>query len=256
MTKMTYSLKTEEKLTFELPDTDGLEIRGLLRGSLDMPLAIIMHGRGGSPNDTIYFLLARYLAERGIASLRLSMYDSGDSSRNLVDCTLETHAYDFSAVVDELRKRGASKLYAVGHSYGGLTVLMSDRRLDCAVLWDPTPGAWWVDNPKDDIDDSELTAGEIIINPDGRGYIYGRKAKEFDSNLGDTTSLASDKGYPLMAITGSESVIHSYVERYVGVADEPKELVVIDGATHQMDDSDFVIEQLLSTTHRWLSTKG
>jgi hypothetical protein len=253
MTKTSYSLKAEEELLFDLPDSGGLKIRGILRGSLDMPLAIVMHGRGGGPNNTIYFLLARYLAERGIASLRLAMYDHGENYRNLVDCTLQTHAHDFSVVVDELRERGVAKLFAVGHSYGGLTILMSDRQLEGAVLWDPSHGGWWMDNPKDDVEGPELKIGGVIINTDGRGYIHGQIARDFDIKLGDTTSLASGKGYPLMAITGTESIIRDYVRRYIDAAEDPKELVVIDGATHQMNDSDFVIDQLLFATHRWLA---
>lgn len=150
MGKLSYESIEEETLYFELPDTDGLKIKGILRGKFDKPLAVIMHGRPGAGNDLLPYLAARYLYEKGISSLRLFMYDFLPKTRNLLDCTLETHVADFDVVIAELRRRQAEKIFGVGHSFGGLTILRSDSKLNGAVLWDPTHGSVWAEQPASD----------------------------------------------------------------------------------------------------------
>jgi hypothetical protein len=55
------------------------------------------------------YLAARDLSEKGISSLRLFMYNFSPNTRNLLDCTLETHVEDFDAVIAELPNRGVKR---------------------------------------------------------------------------------------------------------------------------------------------------
>ena len=143
---MRYSAIKEKTVFFDLPHAKGLRIKGILRGEFAGPLAVMMHGRPGSGNELLQYLGARYLHGRGISTLRLFMYGSEPRTRNVADCTLQTHVDDFEAVIRKLREQNAAQIFAIGHSYGGLTILKSTAKLDGAVLWDPSHGLWWAED--------------------------------------------------------------------------------------------------------------
>jgi len=253
MEQFCYEAADEQTLYFDLPNTDGLRIKGILRGSLDQPVAVIMHGRPGTGNELLPYLAARYLHERGIASIRLFMYDFEPKTRNLLDCTLQTFADDFDEVVRQLRDRAVPKLFAIGHSYGGITILKAQAKLDGAVLWDPTHGSYWLEhaNEKDE-NFPEITVGDLVIGTGGYGYISSAKAAEYDKQMGDTTGWAAHKGYPLMVISAGKGAMVHLGRKYVAAADEPKRHLIIEKAHHQLEDSDKVMLELFEETADWL----
>ena len=129
--KMQYQATDEEVIFFDLPHSKGLKLKGILRGKLDGPLVVMMHGRPGSGNALLQYLGARYLHEHGISTLRLFMYDFAPKTRNLLGCNLQTHVDDFSKQgINQLRKQKVTQLFAIGHSYGGLTILKSKVKLE------------------------------------------------------------------------------------------------------------------------------
>jgi dienelactone hydrolase len=255
MNVFSYKSVTEHELSIDLPNTNGLKIKGLLRGDYFQPLAIIVHGRPGSGNELLPFLYARYLYEHGIASLRLFMYDFTKDTRNLIDCTLETYSSDFDVVVGSLRAKGVVRIFGVGHSYGGLTILKASAKLDAAVLWDPTHGLVFTQETENEDygEFPELDFGDIIVVSTGYGYISSKKEKAYDMKLGDNTELASNKGYPLKIISAGKGVMTNYAKKYIEVADTPKEHVTIADARHQFDDSDDVITELFNESTAWLN---
>jgi pimeloyl-ACP methyl ester carboxylesterase len=212
-----------------------------------------MHGRPGSGNELLPYLAARFLYEKGYSCLRLFMYDFEPNTRDLLDCTLETHVSDFDVVISNLRKRNVPKIFAVGHSYGGLTILKSKSRLEGAVLWDPTHGL--VFHEPHDLDEKypETVVGEMVIGTSGPGYISGPvAAKKFDERMGDTTTWAAGKGYPMKIIAAGKGVMAHLGKKYFEAADEPKQYVVIDEAHHQFEDSDAVVFRLFEETLEWI----
>lgn len=249
---ITYNNAPEQDIDIDLPD--GKKIHGIVRGSLTdgSPVAIIMHGQPGTGNELLEYLGARYLYEHGISSLRLFMYDFGAKYRDLLDCTLETHIADFDTVVKYLREQGVKKVFAAGHSYGGITIVGSKAKLDAAVLWDAShglafqddDGAWKKDFP-------ELSFGEMVVCPTGYGYISSKQAEAYDKALGDNSEWAAGKGYPMKFITASEGILAGPAKKYFAAADEPKAFVEIAGAHHQFEDSDEIVEQLFRETVDW-----
>ena len=170
-------MQAESDLVINLPD--GKKIHGILRGSLtdNSPVLVMMHGRPGSGNELLQYLGAHYLYEKGITTLRLSMYDFGSDYRNLLDCILDTHIADFDTVVRYLRESNVEKVFAAGHSYGGLTILGSKAKLDGAILWDPTHGLAWHDPVFDSPDYPEKIFENIVVGVGGSGYISSTRAK-------------------------------------------------------------------------------
>ncbi len=253
MNRLCYQDHDEENIYFNLPHTSGLRIRGILRGGLDKPLVVIMHGRPGSGNELLPYLAARFLFENGYSCLRLFMYDFEPNTRDLLDCTLDTHVDDFDTVISELRKRKVPKIFAVGHSYGGITILKSHAKLDGAILWDPTHGLVFRESHEGNKKYPEKTIGNIVIGTAGPGYINGSLAAiKLDKKLNDTTSWAAGKGYPLKIIAAGMGIMAHLGKKYFEAADDPKEYVVIDEAHHQFEDSDSVVFRLFEETLDWI----
>jgi pimeloyl-ACP methyl ester carboxylesterase len=253
MSEFSFQVVPEETVFIDLRDSGNLKIKGLLRGSLKGSLVVMMHGRGGKANSLIQYLGARYLYERGLSSLRLAMYDTAPNTRNLVDCTLQTHADDFDTVVEYLRTQGTGPIFAEGHSYGGATILRSHAKLDGAVLWDPTHGDYWAEHRPDKYAAQfpEKTFGSITVGLGGAGYIIPEAIMDYDRHVGDTTQWAAGKGYPLKVIAAGEGALADLGERYIAVADEPKQFVAVKGAGHNFDDSDETLMELFNETETW-----
>jgi len=249
----TFNIAPESDLVINLPD--GKKIHGILRGSLtdNSPVLVMMHGRPGSGNELLQYLGGHYLYDKGITTLRLSMYDFGSEYRDLLDCTLDTHIADFDTVVHYLRDNGVDKVFAAGHSYGGLTILGSKSQLDGAILWDPSHGLAWQDPIFDSPDYPEKTFENIVVGIGGSGYISSTEQQAYDRALGDTTEWARNKGYPMKFILAGAGPLAKYAMKYYEVADQPKAVVNIKTAHHQFEDSDEVVEELFSETAEWVN---
>lgn len=253
---MAYQAVKETTLHFELPGTGRLKIKGVLRGTLKGPLAIMMHGRPGSGNALLQYLGARYLYDQGISTLRLLMYGFDPDTRNLLDCTLDTHVSDFEAVIANLRQQGVQQLFAIGHSYGGLTILKSTTKLEGAVLWDPSHGLWWTEDRSARYADTypEKIVGDFVIGTAGHGWVYPAKSLRYDKQLGDTSAWAA-KEYPIKIITAGKGALTDLGMRYYKAANQPKSQVVIKNAGHGFDESDSVMLELFKETENWLATR-
>lgn len=250
--EMKYGAAPEETVYIDLPNTGGLKIKSVLRGTLSQPLVVMMHGKSGQGNSLLMYLGARFLFEHGFASLRLWMYDTGKNTRNLLQCTLDTHVEDFATVVQYLRDHGVSHLFAIGHSYGGLTIIKSMAVLDGAVLWDPTHGniwhgkhaAWLKKYP-------EITIGDIVVGIRGNPSVTSTTMQKQDHTLGNTSAWITGKGYPIKIITAGKGILSELGRKYFDAADTPKALVDIEAATHNFDDSDESIFRLFAETEQW-----
>lgn len=135
---------------------------GLLRGTMLMPegsgrkpVALILPGSGPTDRDgnsplgiraDTYRLLAEALAAQGIASVRIDKRGIGASRDAVADAnnaTVGTYAADTGNWIGEVRQRtGASCIWLIGHSEGGLVALEVARRAPdvCGLVLIATPG--------------------------------------------------------------------------------------------------------------------
>jgi pimeloyl-ACP methyl ester carboxylesterase len=251
------SYQNRQEKNLDIPLRDGKKIHAILRGDLDKnkPIVVMMHGRPGSANELLQYLGAHYIGEHDITTLRLSIYDFGSEYRSLLECTLDTHISDFEDVVAYLQDHGIKIVFALGHSYGGMTILGSKAMLDGAILWDPSHGlAWYDDNPDFvSADFPEKVFGDIVVGTGGYGYIHSKEQNEYDKLLGDTTDWAKDKVYPMKFILAAAGPLAKYAKQYYDVASEPKALVEIKDAHHQFEDNDEVTETLFAETVEWIN---
>jgi pimeloyl-ACP methyl ester carboxylesterase len=222
----------EKLIWIDLPDTNGLKIKGILQGTIDKPVAIIVHGRPGTPEAHAHTQTGEYFNKHGISSLRLFMYSSEINTRSHDDTNLNSYSKDFETVVSYLRAHETPKLFGIGHSYGGLAILNSKVAIDAAVLWDPTHGSYWVEYP-------------------GIKHTTIKPLTEFEA-MGDTTALAAHKGYPIKIISAGRGKMIDYHKRYIAVADEPKAQSVLAGAQHNLGNTLQILDELRQQTIEWL----
>lgn len=251
---LSYSAHPEEKVQIPIPGTD-LHINGMLRGEWNQPLVILMHGLPSSNRALLPFLGSKLLFEAGFATLRLNMYDHEPGTRDMVDCLLQTHADDFDTAVEYAKSKGVPQIMAAGHSYGGLTILRSKAELDGAVLWDPSSFKCSQEF------DENFRAGEcplkleregIIAYLGGHGYLDPIAMVEERVEFADTPpeDLAK-KEFPVMFIAAGDGGLLPYVREYFAVANDPKELAIVDGASHTLDDTDEILFETFNKTISW-----
>jgi pimeloyl-ACP methyl ester carboxylesterase len=129
LVEKTYKIKTKDKKV----------IYGTLfsKGKSDS-LLVFVHGLTGHQNEHYFYNGARFFAGHGIHTFRFNLYDGEKNGRRLIDCSISTHAKDLATVLDLFSKK-YEKIYVVGHSLGGPSVLLSDlSKVNAAILWDPS----------------------------------------------------------------------------------------------------------------------
>lgn len=214
----------------------------------EKPLVIFVHGLTGHKNEHHFFNGARFFTEHGWLAFRFDLYGDENHSRHLQDCTIETHAGDLDSVIDYFKNRGVSKIFVAGHSYGGLTILMSKKkRYDAAALWD-TSYAPSFKNAK--------YVKEILsyVEDWGVAFVFSKdmmeEAKQLTSEKCD--GLIKSLKVPVKIIVAGKGELISGGRKYFKAANEPKSFTIIKNATHCFDE-DGTEEQLFQATYGWFS---
>jgi len=249
-----FSIKDEEYV--RIPLSDGRHAAyGMLRGGWSKPLIVLVHGMNGSGSSILQWLGAKYFAEKSYATLRINLYGDERDARDIVDCNLQVQADDFDTIIKFIRSQKPPKIFAEGHSYGGLTILKSSAQLDAAALWDPSHvGLNIITREDKEIDYKEIVSVELKlrIGKKGKGYIQPLLFEQEQTQLRDTTNLAA-KNYPLLFVAAGNGSLVPYVERYFKTSNKPKKLVSIEGATHNFIDTDSVTYKLFDATLNWFN---
>jgi len=249
MQQLAYSARAEQAIEIPLPGTD-LHINALLRGKWGQPLVIVVHGIPGASDNVLPFLGAKYFTQHHFATLRINLYDWLPGTRNLVDCTLQTHADDFDAVVAHARAQGATQIFAAGHSYGGLTILRSTRALQGAVLWDPSDFAQSVQYDKDNRPWTN-TQGVAIYN-EGAGYLIPEAVIAERETMAQQGRAWMAKEYPTLFVVAGKGPLVPYITKVQAVSASSAKFMTIDEATHGFLDSDKILFELYSSSLKWL----
>ena len=240
----------EQELKIKIPGTKKF-IYGKLRGSLKKPLFIIVHGLPGNMDEHFYYAAREWFFRRGYATFGFNLYDWHKDARQLIDSTLQSHGLDLDVIVSYFRKRGVTKIYVAGHSYGGGTILMSKKKaFAAAALWDPSFGISFTKKRYG------MPGGVYVKQIKGYVMRWGvttvigeRMAREADRL--DWDLLTKGWKVPLKIIAAGKGVLVRGARRYFKLAQGRKELIIIPGATHYFNNREGMEERVFSETERW-----
>ncbi len=127
----------EKKWDIGTPDSH--RIHGVRNSSgEDVRSAVfIVHGLTGNMYEYTLKRAADFLSQKHDV-YRFNLYDGEPGARRLLDCTLQTHADDLNTVLDHF-SASYEKIFLIGHSYGGPTIMIArSRRVTAVSLWDPS----------------------------------------------------------------------------------------------------------------------
>jgi len=219
---------------------------GMRKPSSPNSLIIFVHGFTGHMNEHFLYNSAHFFPERGFDTFRFNLYSFENDSRKLIDCTISDHINDLNTVIDYFIKK-YKKIYAIGHSLGGLVVIHSRHpALKALVLWEPSQeakdmckGFKYVKEIDSYVDSSNV---DIVV---GKNFV----------NNANTLSPIKDV---LQTLTIPIKIIGAELEGakiaknlYFANANSPKELCVIKGSGHTFDEGDSE-EELFAETLNFL----
>ena len=254
--------------TLAMPDGEG-----------PFPAALLLHGFTGSrhelpvigTDDTMFSRAARWLGERGVASLRIDFRGSGESDGAWEDTTFNGQISDAIAALDYLETLDgvdSGSISIIGLSQGGLVGASAagrDSRVSNLVLWSA------VSNPVmsygillgyDTLLNGAAAGDEALTITLPWGAETALKGPFFeDIFLVDPVAEIASYGEPLLAITGSRDDTVTPQPHagqvFLDYHEGAEALVVLDG-DHVFDvlvgDVTAVIDAALAYSLAWLQS--
>src|SRR3989344_8782590 len=195
-------------------------------------LIIFVHGLLGNRNEHIFYNGAKFFSKNSFDTFRFDLYNGRKKGRKLKECTLAVHAKDTNTIVNYFRKT-YDKIFLVGHSYGGLTVMKSNlSSVSGIILWDAasTTNTEWA------------SAMEYIENLDayllswGIDYIIGKHILDESQKLPHPKELMSKVNVPIKIICAGKSTLLKDGKIYYKYAKNPKEFTIIKNARHNFNE--------------------
>ncbi len=167
---------------FILDTDDGHKIHGVLnkaKGKKNKKAVLFIHGLPANCRRYVPSLMAHSFPQKGYDIIRIDLYSSSLGGRSIVDVTLKIHGQDIDTVITHFSKN-YDKIFGLGHSYGGPSLILSDQtKFTAFSLWDPTyrPSI---------ITKHYKKHGKLFISTRGSGAVIGQslynEAKDMDEN--------------------------------------------------------------------------
>lgn len=232
----------------KIPIEGNKNIYGVLRGSIKSPLIIFVHGFSGYKDEHIFFNGARFFEKKGFSTFRFDLYNWNKDARKLEECTLTLHGQDLDKVVEYFRNKGVKKIFVAGHSFGGITVLLSHKKdFDAAVLWDSAGDR-----------DVRLNARYIkeldkyYFEEGAYGFTISKAMYEENTEKLKPTKLIQSMQMPIKVIVAGAGIMVEEGKKLFQSANEPKGFVIIPNAGHTFDE-DGSEEKLFAETLNWFN---
>jgi len=235
----------EKELKIKTPDKKIIYGSLVCSGKKSDKLVIFVHGFTGHKDEHIFFNAAKFFMEKGFDTFRFNLYAGGKGSRNFGNTKISLHGRDINTIVKYFRKK-YKKIYVIGHSYGGTSLLFTDTNLiDGYVFWD----ASYV-SAKD-------TKGGLKYNKKINAYItdwgldiiVGKDYINELKNFPDCGELIKNIKKPVLFITANKGGSKNGIA-YFKKANMPKKLVKIN--TDHNFNTLKAEKILLEETYKWI----
>lgn len=237
------SLLWPDERVIDVPISDGKVASCHLMGQISGRLIVLAHGLASSSDRTLSFSLAAALRHSGYSILRINFYGAKPHHRDLADSTIHTHTADLDAVVNWAGQQGAQHISVIGHSFGGLAILMSLRQFNDAILLDPSHpkvspfhGSRWL---------PELD--RFVYSSKGHDVLVRRELIDSFENL-KPHEYTKDYAVPSLIITAGNGPLVKQHAEYMSLLSKSGliEQAVIPGADHPFSSPD-ARHQLIET---------
>lgn len=243
----------EKSLNFRTKD--GYKIYGTLNTGRkrSKSVVIFVHGLTGHRNERHFYNAARFFPAKGFDTYRFDLYSGSKGGRSLSDCTVRIHASDLEIVMMHLGKE-YPRMHVVGHSLGGPTIVLTDiSRVSSIVLWDPSdmPGLADIVEGQERTLKKNKISGRYVVDW-GVEYILGKKMAEEFKTL-RPAPLVTNIEKPIKIIAAQYGNPRGS-RAYFKYANKPKELLVIDKASHYFDEEgkqERLFKETLSWVKKW-----
>jgi dienelactone hydrolase len=241
MAETKWTLKTADKhIIYGLKNS----ARGKPKGAV-----FIVHGLTGHMYEYQLKSAADYFAAQGLDVYRFNLYDGDKSARRLLDCTLQTHADDLNTVLKKFA--GPYKeTFAIGHSYGGTTVMLAQpKTLTAASLWDPTFNVKRVD----ECFEAQYKKYTGFYSVDwGTTYLIGKAMHDHGHTLDEKAclKLAETFKHPVQVVLAGDGFFIKDKFSYHSLGHPKNRRDVVKGTVHCFHEGNTTAE-LLKKTHAW-----
>jgi len=209
-------------------------------------LVVFVHGLPGDFTSYPNYMAACEFANMGYDSLVFSLYGWSDAEKKLKDCTIKVFAQTVEAVLEKKAKK-YKKVFLVGHSYGGPTILhVKSKKITAVSLWDPSynMAMWWKD--------WAVRKGSLIIGPGAYDMVIPprlhREAMSFD--IEKCRKLGGEYEAPLQVIHAEKGLLYEVKESYHSYHGDISSYHVVRGADHSFTRHKW-LHEVVSVTHDW-----
>jgi esterase/lipase len=237
----------EKALKIQTPDKKFIYGTFTSAGKKSNALVIFAHGFTGHKDEHIFFNGAKFFTEKGFDTFRLNLYaGEGKNSRHFRDTKISLHGQDITTVVKHLRKK-YKKIFVVGHSYGGTSLLFVDHSIvDGLVFWD----ASYINPAEDSTDHMKYnkTLNAYILDW-GLEILVGKDFVNELKNFPDCGELIKSINKPVLFVAAGK--VAKMGKKYFSKANNPKKLVRIKTADHNFNNWKDE-ETLFKETYNWL----
>jgi alpha-beta hydrolase superfamily lysophospholipase len=235
---------------WKLDTPDGFVIHGVTSSDGPAHKAIFMvHGLTGHMNEYHFKRAADVLAAKGYDVYRFDLYSGEKGGRRMENCTLDTHAADLNTVMQAFGTK-YNKCFAIGHSYGGPSVMLANPDgLTAASLWDPS---YDLAKVQEEFGDNYETGDTYDLLNWGTTYLIGKPMRKQARSLDAAAcrKLAHDFNAPVQVVMAGNGYYVNKGESYDSFGDSRNRRDVVEGTVHCFNEGQ-TCEVLLEKTLNW-----
>jgi alpha-beta hydrolase superfamily lysophospholipase len=245
-------MATTPETKWTIATQDGHTIYGVKNSSSDKATSavFIVHGLTGNMHEYALKRAADYLSAQHDV-YRLNLYDGEAGGRLLVDCTVQTHADDLNTVLAQFG--GAyEKIFLIGHSYGGPTIMLArPAKITAVSLWDPS---FDLRNIQSVFSAQYLEKDGYYVANWGTSYLIGKAMYEEAGRLDAEacSQLARDFGHPVQVIHAGDGFFINRPLSYHSFGNKLNRREVVAGTVHCFHEGN-TCDELLAKTGEWFS---
>ncbi|MEK7173099.1 MAG: alpha/beta fold hydrolase [Patescibacteria group bacterium] len=225
----------------------------------NVPAVIICHGFAKTKSDRKFVELSRFLADKGLASLRFDFSGHGESEGDFEKLTLQKEATDLACAFSFLSKQkriNSSKIAIIGHSLGAAAAVLFQaqcQKVNTLILLAPALQLKELLQNRYSKKQIELCQKEKYIDTSrgrvGVGYLIDAMAFDWRETI---EKIAS----PVLIIHGQKDndIPLKYSRELLKAIKADKKLEIIEGADHGMESYQ-AKREIFKYSYSWLSKR-